>query len=159
MIRIVDHEEKKKGEWSPEQLLRGLADDLHLLDLCQAFCSGHAEERPPISCHLPPRLPPPYNNIPCCQLYTYVAFSLRQPWCPLHAAARRDAALPPSPPGNQPVLGVPSASPARGLAERHVFGRNRGRAQTPPTGRTGRVKEGQIWAPKSLPQKPGGPGR
>lgn len=41
----------------------------------------------------------------------------------------------------------------------HVFGRNRGRAQTPPTGRTGRVKEGQIWATKSLPQKPGGPGR
>ena len=27
MIRIVDHEEKKKGEWSPEQLLRGLADE------------------------------------------------------------------------------------------------------------------------------------
>ncbi|SFS22454.1 hypothetical protein SAMN05444714_3316 [Yoonia litorea] len=40
----------------------------------------------------------------------------------------------------------------------HVFGRNRGRAQTPPTGRTGRVKEGQIWPAKSLPQKPGGPG-
>jgi hypothetical protein len=39
------------------QTLRGLADDLHLLRLCQAFCSGHAEERPPISCHLPPRLP------------------------------------------------------------------------------------------------------
>lgn len=39
-----------------------------------------------------------------------------------------------------------------------VFGRNRGRAQTPPTGRIGRVKEGQIWVPKSLPQKPGGQG-
>ena len=29
-------------------------------------------------------------------------------------AARRDAALPPSPPGAPPVLGVPSTSPARG---------------------------------------------
>ena len=30
---------------------RSTRDDLHLLGLCQAFCSGHAEERPPISCH------------------------------------------------------------------------------------------------------------
>src|SRR6056297_3875937 len=37
----------------------------------------------------------PYDNIPICQLYIYVAFRLRQPWCLLPPAARRDAGLPP----------------------------------------------------------------
>lgn len=73
-------------------------------------------------------------------------------------ATRRGAGL--SLRHQEPHLSNGSPSPAlpEGLAERQLFGSNRGRAQTPPTGRTGRVKEGQIWAPKSLPQKPGGPG-
>src|SRR6056297_926829 len=52
-----------------------------------------------------------------------------------------------SPPGDPLAIGVPLPQHRpRVWTNTHVFGRNRGRAQTPPTGRTGRVKEGQIWA-------------
>ena len=100
----------------------------------------------------------PYDNIPSCQLYTYVAFSLRQPWCPLPPRPAGTRLCRPHHRATHLFQGSRPPAPPEGLAEHHVFGRNRGRAQTPPTGRTGRVKEGQIWVPKSLPQKPGGLG-
>lgn len=117
------------------------------------------EERPPISCHLPPRLPLPYDNIPSCQLYTYVALRLRQPWCPLHAAARRDAALPPSPPGDPPALGVPSTSRDRGSGRTRMCsdGTAGGRKPHRQGGQAG-SRRARFGSAKSLPQKPGGPG-
>ena len=111
------------------------------------------EERPPISCHLPPRLTPPYDNIPYCQLYTYVAFRLSQPWCPLRAAARRDAALPPSPSGDHLSNGSPSPAPPEGLAE-HARVRTEPRAGANPTDRADRQGQGgPDLAPPNLCRK------
>ena len=109
-------------------------------------------------------LPPSSKAAPTIRNYTNMSIiylrciQLRQPWIPFHAAApqvrgrAREGANQHLPLGN--VAG--RNRPARGLAEHAVFGQKRGAGQSPPTGRTDRVKGGQIWRAKSLPQKPGG---
>src|SRR6056297_538876 len=64
---------------------------------------------------LPPstKAAPPYDNIPNCQLYTYVAFSLRQPWCPLPPRPE-GARVGPSPPAQPPASEAPFSSTTRG---------------------------------------------
>ena len=72
---------------------------------------GTCGRRPPISCHLPPRLPH-LTMYSSCQLYTYVAFRLRQPWCPRRGPQGRGSTALPT--GHPPVQGAPSPRPARG---------------------------------------------
>src|SRR6056297_1076069 len=83
----------------------------------------------------------PYDNITNCQLYTDVAFSLRQPWC----------LLPPRPAGARLCRphhrathlsnGSPSPAPPEGLAE-HARVRTEPRAGANPPDRADRQGQG-----------------
>jgi hypothetical protein len=74
-------------------------------------------------------------------------------------AARRDAALPPSPPGDPPVQWVPFPSTARGSGRTRMCsdGTAGGRKPHRQGGQAG-SRRARFGSAKSLPQKPGGQG-
>src|SRR6056297_2975432 len=92
---------------------------------------------------LPPstKAAPTYDNIPCCQLYTYVVFCLRRPWCPLPPRPAGTRLCRPHHRATHLSNGSPSPAPPEGLAE-HACVRTEPRAGANPSDRADRQGQG-----------------